>query len=129
MGASATTAVSGWRLWFALLGGAVAWTAHLMLAYGISEFGCTAGLGRRSFIGVSAVSWMLLLLSVAMAALAGWALLVARGVGRRADAGVPHPDEESTAWEVARLGSIANGLFLFIVLIQSVPIFFYLGRC
>ena len=128
-GRATIAGVSGWRLWFALLGGAVAWTGHLMLAYAISEFGCTAGLGRRSFIGVSVVSWMLLLLSVAMAALAAWALLVARDVGRRADEGIPHPDEESTAGEVARLGSIANGLFLFIVLIQTVPIFFFLGRC
>lgn len=128
MDTTAVTGVSGWRLWFALLGGAVAWTGHLMLAYAISEFGCTSGIGRRSVLGVSAVSWMLLLMSAAMIALAAWAYATAGGVGRGAR-GTSHPDEHSTAEYVAHFGRIANGLFLFIVVIESVPIFFYLGRC
>lgn len=128
MDTTAVTGVSGWRLWFALLGGAIAWTGHLMLAYAISEFGCTSGIGRRSVLGVSVVSWMLLLMSAAMIALAAWAYGTAGGVGRGARR-TSHPDERSTAEYVAHFGRIANGLFLFIVVIESVPIFFYLERC
>lgn len=130
MDAPATTAgQSTWRMWFALLGGAAAWTGHLMLAYAISEFGCTAGLGRRSLLGISAVSWMLLVMSAAMTALAAWALLVSNGIGRLATRDARDADDEATAEYVARFGRIANGLFLFIVVIESLPIFFFLGEC
>lgn len=128
-GRATIAGVGQWKLWFALLGGAAAWTGHLMLAYVISEFGCTAGLGHRTLFGVSAVSWVLLVMSAAMTALAALALLVSHGVGRQAQPRVADPDDHTTADYVARFGMIANGLFLFIVLIESLPIFFYLGCC
>lgn len=133
---SATAPIAGMSrltMSFALLGGAGAWTAHLLLAYAIAEFGCVAGLGHRSGpLGVSVVSWMLLVMSAVMVALAAWALFVSRRIGRRgrrAGSAAPDADDRATAEYVARFGLITNGLFLFIILIESVPIFFYLGEC
>ena len=30
-----------WLLWFAVLGGAVAWSAHLLLGWGLEEIACS----------------------------------------------------------------------------------------
>ena len=129
--ATARTAdVTGLKMWFVLLGGAIAWAVHLGGAYAIAEFGCVAGWGHAP-ASVSAVSWMLIVLSAAMTLLAAWALrasyrVAGRPPGRPADIGT---DEHDTAEYVARFGKIANGLFLFIIVVQSLPIVFYLGRC
>jgi hypothetical protein len=40
-------------LWFTLWSGAVAWLLHLLLVYGIAEFGCGSGLGDRQVLGIS----------------------------------------------------------------------------
>lgn len=116
-------------MWYALLGGAVAWTGHLMLAYAISEFGCVAGWGHKIYLAVSVVSWMLIAMSGLMIALAAGALLVSHAIGRRSTAVWRGPDDRATAEFVARFGLIANGLFLFIIVVESVPIVFYLGAC
>jgi hypothetical protein len=131
MDAPATIAgVKSWRIWFALLGGAVAWAAHLLTAYAIAEFGCVAGLGHRHVLGVTVVSWMLLALSAVLTAAAAAAVVVSYGIRERS---TPRretdPDIRSTREFVGRFGLICNGLFLFTVLVQSIPIFFYWGRC
>lgn len=38
-----------WTLRFALLGGAVAWTLHLLGCYGLAEFGVLSGLVDKSW--------------------------------------------------------------------------------
>ena len=132
----ATERTSRLTLSFVLLGGAVAWTAHLLLAYAIAEFGCVAGLGKPPGpMGITIVSWMLLAMSAVMVALAAWALAISYRIRREAAPAAPaapeapDADERATAVYVGRFGLITNGLFLFIILIQSVPIFFYLGAC
>jgi hypothetical protein len=115
------------RMGFALLGGAVAWTGHLLLSYAIAEFGCASNLDRFGALGVSLVSWLLLGVSAGMIAVASGALAVSNGIRQRTRAG--DADDRETAAYVGRFGLICNGLFLFVILIESVPIFFYLGRC
>ncbi|HEV2295935.1 MAG TPA: hypothetical protein VGR35_18970 [Tepidisphaeraceae bacterium] len=138
MDAPATTAelrpaqssgVRHWKLWFALLGGAIAWAGHLLLAYAMAEFGCVAGLGHRHVLGVTVISWMLLVVSALFTAMAAAALLVSYGIREKSSVGAPDPDDRSTREFVARFGLIVNALFLFVVLAQSVPVFFYWGRC
>ena len=125
--AALTAGVKSWKMWFALLGGAGAWAAHLMLAYAIAEFGCVAGWGHAPG-AISTVSWMLIVVSAAMTALAALALLVAYRVGHRVGA-AEDPDDRETVEYVARFGKITNALFLFVIIVESVPIVFYLGRC
>lgn len=110
-------------MWFALLGGAVAWGGHLMLAYAIAEFGCVAGLGR------TIISLMLLVISAVFTAMAAAALLISYRISDRPAQLAPDPDDRSTREFVARFGLIANALFLLVVIAQSFPVFYYWGRC
>ena len=128
MSATAESA-SRLRIWFVLFGGGVAWTAHLLLAYALAEFGCIAGLGHRSGpMGISELSWALLGVSALMVALAVWALVISFALRRLHD-DAAETDEGLTAGYIARFGVVTNSVFLLVILVQSLPIFFYLGQC
>ena len=114
--------VGRWRLRFVLLGGAVAWTLHLLLAYVIAEFGVLSGLVELSWVGLDAVSWLLLGWSAAMLALAG----VAVWVSWRLRAEESDDEAARTVRFCARFGRAANLAFLVIIAVESVPIFFFL---
>ncbi len=114
-------------LWFGLLGGAVAWVAHLMLAFVIGEFGCLAGWGEITFLGITAIAWAILVLSVVTLVVAVAATVAARGaLGRLRKVGA---DRESAEFLMARLGWINSAVFSLIIAVQTVPIFYYLGSC
>jgi hypothetical protein len=121
--------VHTWKMWFALVGGAVAWTAHLMLAYVIAEFGCVGGLAHRTFLTISVLSWMLIAMSAVMTAAAAGAVVISYRIHQRARLVSSDVDDTATAEYVGRFGLIANAVFLFVVLVQCVPIFFYWGHC
>lgn len=115
--------VSRWTVRFVLLGGAVAWTLHLLTAYVIAEFGVLSGLTEVRWVGLDAVSCLLLLWSAAMLTLAA----VAACVSWR----TPYSDEpaDETARTVrfcVRFGRAANVTFIAIIAAQTVPIFFFL---
>lgn len=112
-----------WMIRFALLGGAVAWTLHLLGCYGIAEFGVLSGLVEKSWAGLDAVSWLLLGWSAAMLALAA---LSVRAATRLREANTPDADLRQTLEFCARFGRASNLAFLAIIAVQSVPIFFFL---
>lgn len=116
-------------LWFGLLGGGLAWLAHLLLAYFIAEFGCLAGWGEIFMFGVTAVAWAVIASSALTLAMAVLASVVARRIrdrlcGEQRDDAEPAPE-----LELARAGFITSSLFTFVILVQSVPVFFYLRHC
>lgn len=111
-------------LWFGFLGGGVAWTAHLMLSWGISEFGCVGTLKSFTLAGLHGVAWLLLIVSV----LAALAAAVATGVALRAHRRLTDSPHHTDRY-LAKGGAIASGIFLFIILVESIPIFFYLRHC
>jgi hypothetical protein len=116
--------VGRFPLWFGLVGGGIAWALHLMLAYGIAEFGCVSPLKETSWLGVSAVAWMLIALSAAMLALALATLFVNyTSIARLA------ADAHASAHLLARLGLLANLVFASIIVVESIPIFYYLQTC
>jgi heme/copper-type cytochrome/quinol oxidase subunit 2 len=126
---SAGAKVSRWALWFGLWGGGVAWLLHLLLVYGIAEFGCLSGLGQVRAAGITVVAWLLIGASVLTLLIAGAALLVAlRSRDRANAAGQTAPGDDAELF-VGRAGWIATALFLAIILIQSIPIFFFLKDC
>src|SRR5256885_10945505 len=68
-------------LWCGILGGAVAWTLHLVLMYGISEWTCVGPMSSHRMLGVTDSSWLLLLTSLLLVVLA----FFAGSVGFRAE--------------------------------------------
>ncbi len=114
------------QLWFGLLGGAVAWTAHLMLAYLIAEFGCLTAAGHRAYLGLTAVTWAVLGVSAATLLVALAATLVAERNRRRLP---PYEGDARPGAYVAYAGVILSGMFSFVILVESLPILFYLRDC
>lgn len=83
--------LGGWLLWFAVLGGALAWSVHLILAWGIDENACARGesdaLGMplRVVLALSAIVPGLVAVASLAAAVLSWRRLRGAGVeaGRR----------------------------------------------
>jgi len=118
-------------LWFGLLGGAIAWLLHLLLAYGIAEFGCVSGVGDTQFLGLSGVAALEILVTILTLAIAGSASVIAQRNYDRDSSGDPSIDQGMHDPRVfmARSGVLTSRLFVFIIAVQSIPIFFYLRKC
>ena len=121
--------VSRRALWFGLLGGAIAWTFHLMLAYAAAEFGCVGQLGERSYQGLSMVAWLELALTSVATLAAGAATLVAYRSYRRLRSIEAKENTVAAEQHAAYAGLLTSGLFTFIILFESIPILYYLQRC
>lgn len=131
---STTTPIpSRLALWFSMLGGAVAWGLHLISASLISEWGCFSGLHEFEYGGVTLVAWLLVIVSLLATLLAAWATWVAWRL-QTSMTGLPastfdiDAPRETDAF-LARTGTATSGLFLFIILAESLPILFYLSDC
>ncbi len=119
---SHATSASPFAIWFGLLGGAFAWFLQLLLIYSIAEFGCESPLKDYAMFGIGAVAWLSLAVSAGMFLVALLATGVAYGNVRKKG-----PDDGSTS--LARAGYIANGTFMIAIIVEAVPIFYYLNRC
>lgn len=95
---------------------------HLLLSVLVAEFGCVAGLGEVRFLGINLVAWLLLL--VALLALGGGmiATVFSYRLEKRERSGGARKFS-------ARTALIANLIFVFVILMQSVPIFYFLHDC
>ncbi len=111
-------------LWSCLWGGGVAWALHLMTVWVLAEFGCMTALGRPGPFGFSWVAWTILGVSALCLAFAGLATLVcwrhSQGEGT---------DGERPGRFAARTGLVANPIFMFIIIAQTLPVFFYMRDC
>jgi hypothetical protein len=116
-------------LWFGLIGGGIAWTLHLMSAYAIAEFGCVGGMGSRSMAGISLVAWMELAATAISVCLAMAATIAAYRLQCQLMARTPSESAHHGERITARAGLLASGLFTFVILFESIPIFFYLRDC
>jgi hypothetical protein len=112
------------QLWFGLLGGAIAWLVHLMVAYGIAEFGCVGGLAEYTWMGISLVAWLILALSVLTGLIAAIATFVAYRARKRLESASSDGRDL-----VALAGVLTSGMFTFIIVVESLPIFYYLRHC
>jgi len=124
------TSGRGW-LWFGVLGGAIAWLLHLLLAYGIAEFGCASSFRDLRLGGFSGVTWLEGLATLLSLLLAGFASLVAQR-NRTALADqiqAAQSDASDPRLFMARSGVLTSRLFLFVIVVQSLPILYYLREC
>jgi hypothetical protein len=116
-------------LWFGLLGGGVAWLVHFLTIYVVAEFGGVSGWGQSPFLGITVQAWLLLVISLLMTVGAGAAAYVAHRSRRFLRQTSPTEDDlerHAAGWHMARAGYVASSLFLFIILVESLPIFFFL---
>lgn len=125
--------VSRWGLWFGLAGGVVAWLLHFLLAYAISEFGCVGGWDRINWAGLTAITWSLLAVTVLGVGLAGASVLIAaRARKRLEDQHLDAPGEPGVAaagfW-MAWTGYMVGLVSLVVIVVQSIPILYWLGDC
>lgn len=123
--------VHRFRLWFGVLGGAVAWTVHLLVSYAIAEFGCVSPFRDVRFLNVTGVAWLGILTSLAMLAVAVAATLVALRIKRRmvgSEDAIRYEAEDGRVF-MARTGVLTSGLFVFIILVQALPFLYYLRSC
>jgi hypothetical protein len=116
-------------LWFGLLGGAIAWTFHLLFAYGAAEFGCVGQSGERSYAGISLVAWLELALTVTTAICSAVAAAVAYRIHKRLQQSGQGPETARAERNLAKAGILTSGLFTFIILFESIPVFYYLRDC
>jgi hypothetical protein len=118
---------------FGVAGGGIAWFAHLALAYLVAEFGCVGGWDEIGWLGLTAVTWSLIGVTVVCVAGAGLATYAAwrhvRAGGRGGLDGAMGPENGGTLGVMARVGLVLSGLFVFIILVESVPILYFLGEC
>lgn len=112
---------------FGWLGGAAAWLVHLLAAYALGEFGCLSELARVRWLGISAIAWLLVTVTLAMLAVALGATWLAYRADRRLDAGVE--DKTSSRRYLARSGWITSGVFAFIIAVEALPVLFLLASC
>jgi heme/copper-type cytochrome/quinol oxidase subunit 2 len=124
------TPVTRRSLRFALLGGGSAWFAHLALAFTIAEFGCLAGLGHVQWTGLSVVAWMLLAMTAVTLAVGVAATWVAwRNRRRLLQSWGPRSESHEAEDFTARLALVTNATFVVVIVVQTIPIFYYLREC
>lgn len=127
---ASTNQVSRPSLWFGLLGGAAAWTIHLMFAYVAAEFGCVSRFSEHRYLGISSVAWMVLVLTAVTAIASAIATVVAYRSHRRLQGGANGSDPARLAESnTARAGILTSAIFTFVILFETIPIFFYLRDC
>lgn len=126
----ATPPVRRGLLWFGLLGGGVAWLIHLILAYVIAEFGCISGWGEILLGGITLVAWLTFGMSLLLLVVAGLVTLIAyRTTEQLARQVRSVPEEPLSESYMARAGYITSGVFFIIILVETLPIFFFLRSC
>lgn len=123
------------RIGFGLFGGAFAWLIHLVVASIIAEWGCISGLQRFQFLGITAIAWSVVVLSIValvVAAVATWAVYRLNrqyhGVTEAEQTAAVY-DAEGTERFLARVGLWSSALFVFIIAVQSFPILYFLSDC
>jgi len=123
--------VTEFWLWFGVLGGAIAWLLHLLLAYGIAEFGCVSSWGERHWLGISLVAWLEALLSVSMLILCLFSWRIARRNSQilLRESGPSEQAGHAARVFMARSGELSGGLFGLIIAVQSIPFVFYWNGC
>ena len=117
------------RYWLALFGGALAWLAHLLASYALAEFGCESLLANYSYLEINAVAWGLLALTVITAMAAGGSALLAFRIQPLDRSDKNGPTNFVARLYAARAGLIANIAFILVILVESVPIIYYLQSC
>lgn len=126
------------RLGIGIWGGGIVWKVHFLSIALIAEWGCFTGLGEWRWLGITGVAWTIVILSVLMSlACLGVAWLAwdtfktlnrAPGASPSGE-GADVYDRPGNHRSLAKIGLFSGLFFLVIILVQSVPVLFYLTEC
>ncbi|GAA2051042.1 hypothetical protein GCM10009779_44610 [Polymorphospora rubra] len=111
----------GLLAWYGVLGGAVAWAAHLFVGWGVDELTCAAGIDRvaglppRAVIGLAVVVPALVTVGALLAAVLTWRRTA---LPRHADDDPPY----ARARLLALVGIFGNLLFLAIIVLGGIAV-------
>jgi hypothetical protein len=111
------------RVGVTVLGGAIAWSAHLTGAWLLSEFRCLAPAPGAGLLGDWGTTALLLALSAAALAASSTATWVGWVDRRRLSA------EQAPHLFLARFGFLTNGIFALAIAFQTLPILYFLREC
>lgn len=126
-GRDESLAVSRPALWTGLWGGALAWLVQFIAIWIISEFGCLLAPEREVLPGLTLVAFLVVIVSALCLGVAFFSTMLAwnaRAVLRGAEG-----ERRGTERFIANAGLLASGLFVVVIIIQAVPVFFYLEQC
>lgn len=115
--------VSRFSQWFGLLGGAVAWLLHFFLVYGLSEVFCNTDFPGFDLFGASGEAALLLgaTLFLGLAALA--VTFFSYRNWRRLETSTH--ETAGRARFMTSFGVLLSGFFTFLILLESLPVFFF----
>jgi hypothetical protein len=112
-----------WLLWFGVLGGVAAWTAHLLVAWGLEEIACGSGSRSTDVLGVP-LAVAITAVTVVALAVAVAALVVAWRLWRRTDVAADGEVRMGRANFMALVGLWADVLFTLGILYGAVALLF-----
>src|SRR5690606_4207604 len=96
--------------------GAILWTIHFMMIYGLSEFGCVAG--------SSWMKWAVIALTILLIGAGLFSIYKTWKISEVLD-----KNNSPGAFFLSRYGILNNSVFTFIMAFQSLPIFYFRGAC
>jgi hypothetical protein len=112
-----------------LVGGGIAWFLHLGMSVVVAEFGCVVGWGQVRVLGITLVAWLLLLVAVVALMGAMGATVLAYRLGGRLRGTVEEERLENGRGFTARTAYVTNLIFVFVIVAESLPIFYFLSEC
>lgn len=115
--------LSLWSLWFGLMGGPVVYTLYFLAVYFLGEAACLADLLRYRVLGLEAIAFWVLLLTVVAAAIIGYGAWLAYGNWQQTTAQTPD-DGASYAAFMAFVGLWLSGLFTLLTVATGLPALF-----
>ncbi|KIH77012.1 hypothetical protein GFER_08110 [Geoalkalibacter ferrihydriticus DSM 17813] len=101
----------------------------MLSIYAVGEFGCVSGMDRFTYGGISAVAWMIIILSAMALTIAVTAALIGYRDKRWDSAQESARPEDEGGRFLSSFGFLLSSLFSLIILFETLPVFAYLGGC
>lgn len=124
------TALSLHSLWFGVLAGPIVWSLYFLAGYGLSEVACRLRLLESPMMGLTALSLLILLLtlvalivtlSAGFVAYRNWRHVNRAGLSSSSAAGSHRLDRDSGQF-MALAGLMLSALFSFLILVTGLPV-------
>lgn len=114
---------STWSLWFGLVGGPLIYSLHFLTVYLLAEAACQANLLRYRVLGLEAITFWVLFLTVVAAVLTGYATWIAYR-NQQQTTGNNAQDHAGYASFMAFVGLWLSAIFTVLIVATGLPALF-----